>query len=73
FLFNEVTKNAWVWAALVLCVLIVVISNLIPGVALVLSLVPLSISQWGIIALFGMGSLVLTQLALFIFRKGKKI
>ena len=69
FFFNEVTKNLWVWGALALCILIVVISNLIPAVALVLSLIPLSLSQWGIITLFGFASLLLTQIALRIFRK----
>ncbi|MGI9546822.1 MAG: cation-translocating P-type ATPase [Flavobacteriaceae bacterium] len=62
FFSNEVTKNPWVWAALVLCTLIVLISNLIPIVAETLSLVKLSLQQWGIIAVFGFGSLVLTQL-----------
>ncbi|MCX2719912.1 cation-translocating P-type ATPase [Lentiprolixibacter aurantiacus] len=69
FFFNEVTKNAWVWGALVLCVLIVAISNLIPSVAMVLSLVPLSLWQWVIITLFGFASLLLTQITLQVFRK----
>jgi len=62
FFSNEVTKNPWVWAALILCTLIVLISNLIPIVAETLSLVQLSLQQWGIIAVFGFGSLLLTQL-----------
>ncbi|MBT8223849.1 MAG: HAD-IC family P-type ATPase, partial [Eudoraea sp.] len=62
FLINEVTKNPWVWGALVLCILIVILSNLIPVVAEALSLVNLSLEQWGVIAIFGLASLVLTQL-----------
>ncbi len=62
FIVNEVTKNPWVWGALVLCVFIVVISNLIPLVAEALSLVNLSLEQWGIITAFASGSLVFTQL-----------
>ena len=62
FFSNEVTKNPWVWAALILCTLIVLISNLIPIVAETLSLVQLTLQQWGIIAVFGFGSLLLTQL-----------
>ena len=69
FFNNEVTKNTWVWGALILCILIVVVSNLIPSVAMVLSLVTLSLSQWGIIIAAGFSSLVLTQIALRIFRK----
>jgi Ca2+-transporting ATPase len=64
FFFNEVSKNPWVWAALLLCTLIVLLSNLIPIVAETLSLVKLTLQQWGIIAAFGFGSLVVTQLAL---------
>ena len=62
FLVNEVTQNPWVWGALILCVIIVVITNLIPVVAETLSLVPLTLGQWAIIGVFGLGSLVLTQL-----------
>ena len=64
FFSNEVTKNPWVWAALLLCGLIVLLSNLIPIVAETLSLVKLTLQQWGVIAVFGLGSLVLTQLVL---------
>ena len=63
------TQNGWVWSALALCILIVVISNLIPSVAMVLSLVTLSLSQWIIIIAAGFGSLIITQIALRIFRK----
>jgi len=62
FFSNEVTKNPWVWAALLLCTLIVLTSNLIPIVAEILSLVQLTLQQWSIIAVFGFGSLLLTQL-----------
>ncbi len=62
FLVNEVTKNVWVWGALILCTLIVLVTNLIPVVAETLSLVPLTLQQWSIIVLFGLGSLLLTQL-----------
>jgi Ca2+-transporting ATPase len=68
FFVNEVTKNPWVWSSLILCILIVVVSNLIHSVAEVLSLVSLSITQWGIILAFGLGSLIITQLALHVFR-----
>ena len=62
FFINEVTQNKWIWAALVLCTIIVLISNLIPPVADVLSLVNLTLQQWGLIVLFGFSSLLLTQL-----------
>ena len=61
FIFNEVTQNPWVWAALILCIFIVFLSIIVTPVAQALSLVQLSYSHWGIIAIFGFGSLVLTQ------------
>ncbi len=68
FFFNEVTKNLWVWAALLICGIIVLVSNLIPPIASTLSLVPLTIAQWGLIAGFGVASLVITQIALRVYR-----
>ncbi len=62
FFLNEVTSNAWVWAALLLCSLIVLISILIPPIADALSLVTLTYNHWIIIVLFGFGSLVLIQI-----------
>ena len=62
FFINEVTQNIWVWAALLLCTFIVLISMLIIPVADALSLVQLTYNHWGIIAIFGFSSLVLTQM-----------
>ncbi len=59
---NEVTRNLWVWRALVLCVLIVGMAYAIPLVREVLVLVPLQWYQVGLIGLFGLGSLVVTQI-----------
>ena len=62
FISNEITRNPWVWAALLLCVVVIIIANLISPVADALSLVHISYDQWGIITIFGFGSLLLTQL-----------
>ncbi len=62
FFINEVTKNKWIWAAILLCSVIVLIANLIPPVVEVLSLVDLTFRQWGLIVLFGFSSLLLTQI-----------
>lgn len=69
FLFNEVTKNPWVWAALLICAVIVLVSNLIPPIAYTLSLVPLSFELWGLIVGFGVVSLLITQIALLVYRR----
>lgn len=58
---NEVTRNPWVWRALILCVLLIAVAYMIPVVREVLALVPLEWYQVGLIGLFGLGSLLVTQ------------
>ena len=61
FFKNEVTKNPWVWSALILSSLIVVLVYLIPLTRTVLLLVPLTIGQFIIIGVFGLCSLLISQ------------
>lgn len=63
FLKNEVTTNAWIWAALTLCLLIMVVVYEVPLFREVLSLVHLSLSEFGLVLLFAAGSVLITQLA----------
>jgi Ca2+-transporting ATPase len=62
FLKNEVTTNPWIWGALGLSILILVLAYEIPILERVLSLVTLTSGQFLIIGLFGIGSLLLTQI-----------
>ena len=62
FFKNEVTLNPWVWYAIALCIFITGIAYFIPPVAQALSLVSLSLDKFGLIILFGFGSLLLTQI-----------
>lgn len=62
FLLNEVTRNPWVWGALVLSVLITLGAYLIPPIATALSLTDFTFSYLGITFLFGFGSLILAQI-----------
>ncbi len=62
FLNNKVTRNIWVWGALVLSILIMVIAYYIPFLNEMLSMVPLSFTELKIVGLFGLSSLLLTQL-----------
>jgi Ca2+-transporting ATPase len=59
---NEVTTNPWVWAASIFSLLIMVLVYHIPVMARALSLVPLSTSHFLVIAVFGLGSLGISQL-----------
>ncbi|MGB8374947.1 MAG: cation-transporting P-type ATPase [Salegentibacter sp.] len=61
FLKNEVTVNPWIWAALVLCLLIMLVVYEVPLFREVLSLVHLSLSEFGLVFLFAAGSVLLTQ------------
>jgi Ca2+-transporting ATPase len=62
FFNNEVTINPWIWGALGLSILILVLAYEIPILERVLSLVTLTSGQFLIIFLFGIGSLLLTQI-----------
>ncbi len=62
FFKNEVTKNIWVWGAIILSMVITLIAYLLPPIASALSLVPITIEQLGLTVLFALGSLILAQL-----------
>lgn len=61
FFNNEITKNSWVWLAILICILFTLISYFIPPIAKALSLIPISINKLGLVVIFGFGSLLLTQ------------
>jgi len=62
FVANEVTRNKWVWGALVLSILITLGAYLMPSVAEALSLETFSFELLGTTVLFALGSVVLAQL-----------
>jgi Ca2+-transporting ATPase len=67
FFKNEVTTNPWIWAALVLCIILTAIAYILPPVAKALSLATMTFDQIILVVLFGGGSLVISQ---FIKRMG---
>ncbi|MDH5501706.1 MAG: cation-translocating P-type ATPase C-terminal domain-containing protein, partial [Gammaproteobacteria bacterium] len=46
FLRNEITANAWIWAALAICLVLVIAAVHIPGLQLLLSLTSPRASGW---------------------------
>lgn len=62
FFFNEVTRNPWVWGAIVLCILLTGLGYVVSPLQQALSLVPLSWANLGWIGVFAFGSLLLTQI-----------
>ncbi|MCJ7465931.1 MAG: cation-transporting P-type ATPase [Maribacter sp.] len=61
FFRNEVTTNGWVWAALVLCTVLTLGAASVKPIAEALSLVHLSLHEYGLILLFAFGSLLVAQ------------
>lgn len=62
FFKNEVTLNPWIWYAILLCILITGVAYIIPSISKALSIIPLSADKFGLVILFGIGSLGLTQI-----------
>ena len=62
FFNNRVLSNPWIWGALLLCTLIMIGAYTIPIMSSVLSLVPISWDEFKWVLLFGMLSMILTQI-----------
>jgi len=62
FFSNEITKNVWVWGAIVLCILLTLLGYWITPLRATLSLHPLSIDEVRWIPVFSGLSLLITQL-----------
>lgn len=62
FLVNEVTKNPWVWGAIIFCIVITALGYIITPLREILSLVPLGWQELAWVAVFSFGSLGLSQL-----------
>ncbi|MFP8487797.1 cation-translocating P-type ATPase [Gracilimonas sp. Q87] len=68
---NSITKNKWIWAAIVLCLVLLLSAIYVPILSDVLSLIPPSFSMWAIILLMSLIPLVTGQLVL-ILRKAMR-
>ncbi|CAO4141739.1 Calcium-transporting ATPase [Methylorubrum aminovorans] len=60
---NEVTCNPWIWAALLLCTVLLAAPAYVPPVAAVLGLVPPDIGMWALILFASLVPLVIGQSA----------
>lgn len=69
FIKNEVTRNAFVWYALILCIIIIVVFYLVPSLKEILGLQTLDITMWLIILGASFAPVLLIQL----FKRGIKI
>lgn len=61
FFNNEITRNPWVWGAIVLCIILTVLGYVVGPMREVLSLVPLTWGQLGWVVAFSFVSLLIAQ------------
>ncbi|WP_082988206.1 cation-translocating P-type ATPase [Bordetella bronchialis] len=61
---NEVTRNAWLWGALLLCAGLLAIPPYMPALARLLHLVPLNGTAWAVIMACSLVPLLVAQLVL---------
>jgi len=65
---NEVTRNPWVWGAVLLCLVLLIGPTLIPPLADVLGLTPPTTLMWSLIAAASLLPVLAGQIGLRIFR-----
>ena len=63
FFTSEVVRNKYVWYAIALCIIILVLLYELAPVREVLSLYKLSLSDWGIITVFSLTGMTVNQMA----------
>jgi Ca2+-transporting ATPase len=61
---NEITRNAWIWAALALCVGILLIAAYVPSLAHMLHLAAPDFKMWGIILAMSLVPIIIGLIAL---------
>ncbi len=66
---NSITRNKWIWGALLLCIALLIAAVYLPVLSDVMSLRPPSLSMWGIILLMSFIPLVTGQLLLALKKK----
>ncbi len=68
---NEITRNPWVWAALALCAVLLVVPPYVPPVASVLGLVPPDALMWSVVFGFSIVPVLVWQTVLLL-RAGRR-
>jgi Ca2+-transporting ATPase len=61
---NEITRNPWLWASLLVCILLLALPPHVPAVAHILQLVPPSPGMWATILGLSIAPLLVTQAAM---------
>jgi Ca2+-transporting ATPase len=65
---NEVTRNGWLWGALLLCAALLAVPPYLPPAAHLLHLAPPNSEMWSVVLLFSLGPLIVTQVVSAVVR-----
>ncbi|MFG0329499.1 MAG: cation-translocating P-type ATPase [Phycisphaerales bacterium] len=66
---NEVTRNPWLWAAIVLCFVLLLIAVYFPPLSRVMQTVDPGVEGWGIVVVFSLAPLAVGQIGLALQRR----
>jgi Ca2+-transporting ATPase len=58
---NEITRNGWLWSALLLCATLLAVPPYLPPAAHLLQLTPPNADMWSVVLLFSLAPLIVTQ------------
>lgn len=58
---NEITRNGWLWSALLLCAILLAVPPYLPPVAHLLHLSPPTTDMWLVVLVFSLAPLIVTQ------------
>lgn len=58
---NEITRNGWLWSALLLCTTLLAVPPYLPPAALLLHLAPLTADTWSVVLIFSVAPMIVTQ------------
>ncbi|MHC2404303.1 magnesium-transporting ATPase (P-type) [Bradyrhizobium barranii subsp. barranii] len=70
---NEITRNGWLWSALLLCVALLAVPPYFPPAALLLQLSPPTADMWSVVLLFSLAPMIVTQTISVVVRGSPKI
>ncbi|MBR0733293.1 cation-transporting P-type ATPase [Bradyrhizobium japonicum] len=70
---NEITRNGWLWSALLLCVALLAVPPYFPPAALLLQLSPPTADMWSVVLLFSLAPMIVTQTISVVVRGSPRI
>lgn len=65
---NEITRNGWLWSALLLCATLLAVPPYLPPAALLLNLAPPTADMWSVVLLFSLAPIIVTQVVSAVVR-----